>query len=63
MGFWDIAIAVSLAAVAVILVLGLISLFRGREDRSTSNKLMQMRVVFQALAIGVIALASFFATR
>jgi hypothetical protein len=57
---WDVLIGLALAGVAAILVAGLVSLWRGREDRSTSNRLMWMRVSLQAVAIVVIFLAVYF---
>lgn len=57
----EILIMIALAIVAAILVAGLVNMFRGTEDdRSLSNKLMRARVVFQLIAILVIAFAVFF---
>ena len=43
--FVKIAAIVLLAAVAVVLILGIGTLFRGDKDKKTSNKLMQLRAV------------------
>jgi nitrogen fixation-related uncharacterized protein len=48
-------IPLSLAAVAIVLALGIYALFRGGEfGRSYSNKLMRLRVVAQAIAIAIL---------
>ena len=44
---------IAIAAVAVVLVLGLINMMRGGSP-NTSQKLMRMRVLFQFIAIVVI---------
>jgi hypothetical protein len=51
-----------LAAVVIVLVLGLGTLFKGGEtSKKYSNKLMQLRVLFQFVAIIVlVSLAYFF---
>ena len=43
--FVKIAAIVLLAAVAVVLILGIRTLFKGDGDKKTSNKLMQLRVL------------------
>ena len=48
----------ALAAVAVVLVLGLITLFRGG-SANLSNKLMRWRVLLQFIAVLLIAAATF----
>ena len=59
--FVKIAAIVLLAAVAVVLILGIRTLFKGDGDKKTSNKLMQLRVLLQFVAIIVlVALAYFF---
>ena len=59
--FVKIAAIVLLAAVAVVLILGIRTLFKGDGDKKTSNKLMQLRVLLQFVAIIVlIALAYFY---
>ena len=56
--FFDIAIMVTLAAVATTLGFGIYSLYRGGDyGRSHSNKLMRLRVVLQAVAIAVLVAA------
>ena len=45
-----------------VLITGIVVMVRGGEvDKKYSNKLMQMRVIFQAIAIGVIMLAIYLA--
>ena len=59
--FVKIAAIVLLAAVAVVLILGIRTLFKGDGDKKTSNKLMQLRVLLQFVAIIVrVALAYFY---
>ena len=56
--FVKILAIILLGVVAVIMILGLRTLFKGGENRKKhSNKLMQLRVLFQFIAI--IALVSF----
>jgi len=50
---WTILIIVALAAVAIVLVSGLINMLRGGSGM-TSNKLMQARVLLQAVALAII---------
>lgn len=48
---------VAMAAVAVVLGGGLYTLFRGGEvSRTWSNKLMRLRILFQAIAIVLLVL-------
>ena len=54
-GFLQIGVLIAMAAVAVILVLGIITMARGKDARK-SNKLMQLRLVLQAVAIALIML-------
>ena len=50
-----------LLAVAIVLILGIKTLFKGDSDKKYSNKLMQLRVLLQFIAIIVlVALAYFF---
>ncbi len=50
-----------LISVAVVLILGIKTLFKGNEDKKYSNKLMQLRVLLQFIAIIVlVGLAYFF---
>ena len=54
----SILIPLALGLTALMIVLGLVNLFRtGTTSRSRSNKLMQMRVLFQFVAIILIMLA------
>lgn len=63
-GFYLIVIALALFAVLGVLFFGLYALMRGGEfGRKWSNKLMQLRVLFQAAAIGVIMLVVYLAKR
>lgn len=51
----DILILLAVAAVAVTLGFGLYSIYRGGEfARSNSNRLMRLRVLLQAVAIGLL---------
>jgi hypothetical protein len=55
---FDILIPVSLAAVVLVLFIGIYALFRGGEfGRSYSNKLMRLRVLLQFIAILVLVAA------
>ena len=57
-GMLNILIFVALAIVFVILGFGIFALVRGGEfGRNWSNRLMRLRVLFQAIAIGLIMLA------
>jgi hypothetical protein len=57
----QILVGIATAAVAVVLVIGLYSLFRGGDfARTHSNRLMRLRVLLQAIAILVIMLVLFF---
>ena len=50
-----------LISVAVVLILGIKTLFKGNEDKKYSNKLMQLRVLLQFIAVIVlVGLAYFF---
>tara|TARA_Y100001935_G_C17154794_1_gene432299 strand:- start:593 stop:793 length:201 start_codon:yes stop_codon:yes gene_type:complete len=50
-----------LISVAIVLILGIKTLFKGNEDKKYSNKLMQLRVLLQFVAIIVlVGLAYFF---
>ncbi len=56
-----IVAVILLISVAVVLILGIKTLFRGNEDKKYSNKLMQLRVLLQFIAIIVlVGLAYFF---
>jgi hypothetical protein len=57
-------IPASLAAVALVLAVGIYALFRGGDfGRSYSNKLMRLRIVIQAVAICVLAAGFWFFRR
>ena len=58
--FIKIAAIVLLAAVAVVLILGIGTLFKGDKDKKTSNKLMQLRVLLQFIAIIVLVSLAYF---
>ena len=58
--FVKIAAIVLLAAVAVVLILGIRTLFKGDADKKTSNKLMQLRVLLQFIAIIVLVALAYF---
>ena len=58
--FVKIAAIVLLAAVAVVLILGIRTLFKGDWDKKASNKLMQLRVLLQFVAIIVLVALAYF---
>ena len=58
--FVKITAIVLLAAVAVVLILGIRTLFKGDGDKKTSNKLMQLRVLLQFIAIIVLVALAYF---
>jgi hypothetical protein len=51
-----IAVPIAVVAVAIVLLLGLVHMMMGGSG-NTSQKLMRLRVLLQAIAIGVIMLA------
>ena len=56
-----IVAVILLISVAVVLILGIKTLFKGNEDKKYSNKLMQLRVLLQFIAmIVLVGLAYFF---
>jgi hypothetical protein len=60
----NIAVPIAILVVLVVLCFGIYSLMRGGEfARSTSNKLMRLRVVAQFVAVVVLMTALWFATR
>ncbi len=64
MDLFDFLIPVALGAVAIVLAIGIYALFRGGDfGRSYSNKLMRLRIVVQALAIVVLAVAIWWRTQ
>lgn len=59
----NIAIFVALAAVTVVLALGIFALFRGGDfGRSYSNRLMRLRVLLQFIAVIVLVAAAWWRT-
>ena len=59
--FVKILSIILLIAVGIILILGIGTLFRGGETSKTySHKLMQLRVLFQFIAIIVLVLFAYF---
>ena len=58
--FVKISAIVLLAAVAVVLILGIRTLFKGDGDKKKSNKLMQLRVLLQFVAIIVLVALAYF---
>jgi uncharacterized membrane protein len=64
MDVFSFLIPAALAAVTVVLAVGIYALFRGGEfGRSYSNKLMRLRVLMQAIAIAVLVAAFWWRTR
>lgn len=56
-----ILVGIAIAAVAVVLIFGLYSLYRGGDfARSYSNKIMRLRIVAQFIAIIVIMAVLYF---
>ena len=56
---FTLLIPLSLAAVAIVLVVGIYSLFRGGDfGRTWSNKLMRLRVLAQFIAVLVLVAAA-----
>ncbi len=51
-----VAVPIAIGAVAIVLLLGLVNMMMGGSG-NTSQKLMRLRVLLQAIAIGVIMLA------
>ncbi len=58
----NILIALVMLAVVFVLVRGLVNMMRGGSG-VTSNKLMQARVLLQAVALGLILLVAYVASR
>ncbi len=56
MSIFPILILAALVAVVIVLLLGLVNMARGGNPK-TSNKLMQLRVAVQAVAIVIILVA------
>ena len=59
---FNILAVVAMVAVAVVLVRGLVNMMRGGSG-VTSNKLMQMRVLLQFMAIVLLLIVVYFARR
>ena len=55
-----IVAVILLISVAVVLILGIKTLFKGNEDKKYSNKLMQLRVLLQFIAIIVLVALAYF---
>jgi hypothetical protein len=54
-------VAIAIGMVAVVLILGLYTLWKGGETSATwSNKLMRIRVLAQAIAVAVIMAVLYF---
>jgi len=57
-------VAIAVGIVAIILIAGLYSLFRGGDfARSYSNKIMRLRIVAQLVAIVIIMAVLYFTSR
>jgi NADH:ubiquinone oxidoreductase subunit 6 (subunit J) len=54
-GFVTVLLVLAMAGVLIVLATGIIQMFRGGDPRR-SNKLMQMRVVMQGLALLLLAI-------
>ena len=64
MDVFDYLIYAALAAVSIVLAMGIYSLFRGGDfGRSYSNKLMRLRVLTQFIAIVVLVAAAWWRSR
>jgi|TARA_B100001093_G_scaffold251514_1_gene240881 hypothetical protein len=62
--FYYILIPISIAAVTLVLATGLYSMMKGGEfNRRYSNKLMRLRILLQFIAILIIMLAVYLASR
>jgi|TARA_B100000035_G_scaffold73248_2_gene60527 hypothetical protein len=62
--FYYILIPISIAAVAFVLATGIYSMMKGGEfNRKYSNKLMRLRILLQFIAILIIMLAVYLASR
>ncbi len=60
----NILILAAIAAVTITLGFGLYALFRGGDfGRSWSNRLMRLRVLLQAVALALLALGAWIASR
>jgi|TARA_B110000014_G_scaffold259957_1_gene248721 hypothetical protein len=62
--FYYILIPISVAAVVIVLATGIYSMTKGGEfNRKYSNKLMRLRILLQFVAILIIMLAVYLASR
>jgi hypothetical protein len=62
--FYYILIPISVAAVVLVLATGIYSMMKGGEfNRKYSNKLMRLRILLQFVAILIIMLAVYLASR
>lgn len=59
-GFLQIGVLLAMAAVAGVLIMGIVSMARGKDARK-QNKLMQLRVVLQGLALLLLFILSLMA--
>lgn len=60
----NILLILVMAAIVIVMLLGLVSLWKGGEfNRKHSNRLMRWRVMLQALAIALIGIALFLGGR
>ncbi|WP_033067848.1 twin transmembrane helix small protein [Thalassospira australica] len=59
-GFLQIGVLLAMAAVAGVLVMGIVSMARGKDARK-QNKLMQLRVLLQAVALLLLFILSLIA--
>ncbi len=54
--FLSAAIVLALGATLVVLLMGVVNLFRKNHDPRTSNKLMRYRIILQATAVALIVI-------
>ncbi|MFA5122617.1 twin transmembrane helix small protein [Zavarzinia sp.] len=62
-GLLSFVIPVVMVALLVVLGMGIVVLVKGGPDRRFSNKLMQMRVLVQAVALALLMLALYLSGR
>jgi hypothetical protein len=55
-GFLTAAIVLALVATLVVLLMGVMNMFRKDHDPRTSNKLMRYRIILQAAAVALIVI-------
>ncbi len=61
MSFFTVLISLALLALLFVLITGIVSMFRGGEfNTKYGNKLMQLRVIIQFVAVMLIGLAFLF---